>query len=237
MGRKRGRPSKKSKQSTISNSVLGGVFIILGLVLLVFMAFKNVGSIAQIFKIVFLGALGNTAYIFPLVLVAVGTYCIISEKKIDALGSLRNGIVVIAFIAATLTAFSESSLSIYSNPVKEITDAVNVGIAGKNMGGAIGTLIGGAVAGLIGIVPTRIIMPLLTFVLFLFLYNISFKQFFGNIAYGFNYVVDHLNSFINTLFRNDDVKKYDYTDNFGDKTPKLSRREKARIEREEEEKQ
>ena len=31
-------------------------------------------------------------------------------------------------------------------------------------------------------------------------------------------------------------KKYDYTDNFGDKTPKLSRREKARIEKEEEEK-
>ena len=54
MGRKRGRPRKSSKQSTISNSVLGGVFIILGLVLLVFMAFKNVGSIAQIFKIVFL---------------------------------------------------------------------------------------------------------------------------------------------------------------------------------------
>lgn len=237
MGRKRGRPRKSSKQSTISNSVLGGVFIILGLVLLIFMAFKNVGSIAQIFKIVFLGALGNTAYIFPLGLVAIGTYCIISEKKIDALGSLRNGIVVIAFIAATLTAFSESSLSIYSNPVKEITDAVNVGIAGKNMGGAIGTLIGGAIAGLIGIVPTRIILPLLTFVLFLFLYNISFKQFFGNIAYGFNYVVDHLNTFINTLFRNDEVKKYDYTDNFGDKTPKLSRREKARIEKEEEEKQ
>lgn len=237
MGRKRGRPRKNSKQNTISNSVLGGIFIILGLVLLIFMAFKNVGSIAQIFKIVFLGALGNTAYIFPLGLVAIGTYCIISEKKIDALGSLRNGIVVIAFIAATLTAFSESSLSIYSNPVKEITEAVNLGIAGKNMGGAIGTLIGGAIAGLIGIVPARIIMPLLTFVLFLFLYNISFKQFFGNISYGFNYVIDHLNTFINTLFRNDDVKKYDYTDNFGDKAPKLSRREKARIEKEEEEKQ
>ena len=60
MGRKRGRPSKKSKQSTISNSVLGGVFIILGLVLLVFIAFKHVGSIVQIFKIVILGDIGNT---------------------------------------------------------------------------------------------------------------------------------------------------------------------------------
>ena len=53
MGRKkRGRPSKSTK-NTVSNSVLGGVFIILGLLLLIFMAFKNVGSIAQIVKIVF----------------------------------------------------------------------------------------------------------------------------------------------------------------------------------------
>ena len=231
MGRKkRGRPSKSTK-NTVSNSVLGGVFIILGLLLLIFMAFKNVGSIAQIVKIVFLGALGNTAYIFPIFLMIIGIACILSEKKIDALGSLRKGIVVMAFIAATLTAFSESNLSIYTNPVKEVTDAVNDGIAGKNMGGAIGTLIGGAISGIIGIVPTRILLPLLTFVLALFVYNVSFKQFFGTIAYGFNYALDHINSFINTLFRDDEVKKYD----FGDES-RLSRREKARLEKEEREK-
>ena len=226
--RKRGRPSKSTK-NTVSNSVLGGVFIILGLMLLIFMAFKNVGSIAQIVKIVFLGALGNTAYIFPIFLMIIGTACILSDKKIEALGSLRKGIVVIAFIAATLTAFSESSLSIYSNPVKEITDAVNNGIANKNMGGAIGTMIGGAISGIIGIVPTRLILPILTFVLALFVYNVSFKQFFGTIAYGFNYALDHINNFINTLFRDDDVRKYD----FGEE--KLSRREKARLEKEERE--
>ena len=44
MGRKkRGTPSKSTK-NTVSNSVLGGVFIILGLLLLIFMAFKNVGK-------------------------------------------------------------------------------------------------------------------------------------------------------------------------------------------------
>ena len=68
----------------------------------------------------------------------------------------------------------------------------------------------------------------------MFLYNISFKQFFGAISYGFNYIVDHLNNVVNTLFRDDEVKKYEYTDNLGNKVPKLSRREKAQIEKEQE---
>ena len=83
-------------------------------------------------------------------------------------------------------------------------------------------------------IPSRIILPILTFLITLFIYNISFKQFFGTISYGMNYIIDHINTFINTLFRDDEVKKYEYTDNFGNKVPKLSRMEKARIEKEDE---
>ena len=226
---KRGRPSKK-EQKTITNDMLGGFLVVFGLILAVFISFKNVGDFAQICKVVFLGALGKSAYTFPLLLMGVGTYCIMSEKKVNSLSQIRKGLIVIALIAATLTVFTESSIAIYSNPIKAIVDSVNEGIANQNYGGAIGTLLGGALAGIIGMVPSRIIFPLLTFVVTLFVYNISFKQFFGAVSYGFNYTVDHLNNVINTLFRDDEVKKYEYVDELGN--PKLSRREKARLKKE-----
>lgn len=230
---KRGRPSKK-EQKTITNDMLGGFLVVFGLVLAVFIGFKNVGSFAQICKIIFLGALGKSAYTFPILLMIVGTYCIMSEKRVNSFSEIRKGLIVIALIAATLTVFTQTNINIYSNPIKAIIDSVNSGIARQNYGGAIGTLLGGALAGIVGIVPARIIYPLLTFIVSLFLYNISFKQFFGAISYGFNYIVDHLNNVVNTLFRDDEVKKYEYTDNLGNKVPKLSRREKAQIEKEQE---
>ena len=132
------------------------------------------------------------------------------------------------------TVFTNSEISIYSNTIKTIVDSINAGIAGQDYGGAIGTIIGGALAGIIGIVPTRILLPIFTFILALFLYNISFKQFFGAVSYGINYIIDHVNQVIDTLFRDDEVKQYEYTDNLGNKVPKLSRRERARIEKEQE---
>ena len=234
MGRgKRGRPSKK-EQKTITNDMLGGVLVVLGLILAVFIGFKNVGSFAQICKVIFLGALGNSAYSFPILLMIIGTYCIMSEKKVKPLSELRKGLVVIVLIAAIFTVFTNSDISIYSNTIKTIVDSINAGIAGQDYGGAIGTIVGGAVAGIIGIVPARILFPIFTFILTLFLYNISFKQFFGAVSYGINYISDHVNQVIDTLFRDDEVKQYAYTDNLGQKVPKLSRRERARIEKEQE---
>ena len=231
MGRgKRGRPSKK-EQKTITNDMLGGVLVVLGLILAVFIGFKNVGSFAQICKVIFLGALGNSAYSFPILLMIIGTYCIMSERKVKPLSELRKGLVVIVLIAAIFTVFTNSDISIYSNTIKTIVDSINAGIAGQDYGGAIGTIVGGAVAGIIGIVPARILFPIFTFILTLFLYNISFKQFFGAVSYGINYIIDHVNQVIDTLFRDDEVKQYEYTDNLGEKVPKLSRREKARIEK------
>ena len=230
---KRGRPSKK-EQKTITNDMLGGVLVVLGLILVVFIGFRNIGSFAEICKVFFLGALGKSAYSFPILLMIVGTYCIMSEKKVKPLSEIRKGLIIIALISATLTVFTEPSVTIYSNPVKTVVDSINEGIASNNYGGAIGTLIGGAIAGLIGIVPARLILPVITFVLGLFLCNISFKQFFGAISYAVDFSIDHINQMINTLFRDDEVKKYEYTDNFGDKAPKLSRREKAKIEKEQE---
>ncbi|MBO5477560.1 MAG: DNA translocase FtsK 4TM domain-containing protein [Clostridia bacterium] len=214
--------------------MLGGVLVVLGLILVVFIGFRNIGSFAEICKVFFLGTLGKSAYSFPILLMIVGTYCIMSEKKVKPLAEIRKGLIIIALIAATLTVFTEPSVTIYSNPVKTVVDSINAGIASGNFGGAVGTILGGALAGLIGIVPARIIFPVLTFVLTLFLCNISFKQFFGAISYAVDYSIDHLNQMINTLFRDDEVKKYEYTDNFGDKVPKLSRREKAKIEKEQE---
>ena len=234
--KKRGRPSKKQSK-TITNDVLGGFLVVLGVILTVFIGFKNVGSFAQICKVVFLGALGKFAYSIPVLLISVGIYCIVSDKKVNPLSEIRKGLLIIALVAAVLTVFTENNVSMFVNPVKTIADSVNQGIEKANFGGAIGTAIGGAVAGVIGMTAARLILPVFTLVISLFVLDISFKQFFGGIIYAFNYAADHINNLINTLFRDDEVKKYEYTDNFGEKVPKLSRREKARIEREEQERQ
>ena len=234
--KKRGRPSKKQSK-TITNDVLGGFLVVLGVILTVFIGFKNVGSFAQICKVVFLGALGKFAYSIPVLLISVGIYCIVSDKKVNPLSEIRKGLLIIALVAAVLTVFTENNVSMFVNPVKTIADSVNQGIEKANFGGAIGTAIGGAVAGVIGMTAARLILPVFTLVISLFVLDISFKQFFGGIVYAFNYAADHINNLINTLFRDDEVKKYEYTDNFGEKVPKLSRREKARIEREEQERQ
>ena len=230
---KRGRPSKK-EQKTISNDMLGGFLVVLGLILFVFIGFKNVGNFADICKVLLLGALGKSAYSFPILLMIIGIHCILSEKKVKPFRELKRGLVVIALIAATLLVFTQSSVTMYENPVKTIVDSVNAGITGKNYGGAIGTLIAGLVAGLTGMSVARIIFPIVTFILTLFLCNISFKQFFGGLKYSINYIIDHLSNMKNTLFRDDEVKQYEYTDNLGNKVPKLSRREKAKIEKEQE---
>lgn len=237
MGRKkRGRPAKKQTK-TITNDMLGGFLVVLGVILTVFIGFKNVGSFAQICKIVFLGALGKFAYSVPVLLISVGIYCIVSDKKVNTLSEIRKGLLIIALVAAVLTVFTQNNVNMYVNPVKTVADSVNQGIEKANIGGAIGTIIAGAIAGAIGMTATRLVLPLFTLVISLFILDISFKQFFGSIAYGFNYTIDHISNLLSTLFRDDEVKKYEYTDNFGEKVPKLSRREKARIEREEQERQ
>ncbi len=234
MGKKRrGRPSKKQAK-TITNDVLGGFLVVLGVILTVFLGFKNVGSFAKICKVIFLGSLGKFVYSFPVLLIIVGIYCIISEKKVSIFSELKKGMLIIALMSAVLTVFTQSDIGLFSNPVKVVADSINAGVEKANFGGAIGTIIGGIVAGIIGTVPARIVLPIFTFVLSLFILDISFKQFFGGIAYGFSYTVDHLNNMINTLFRDDEVKKYEYSDEFGEK---LSRRQKAKLEREEMEKQ
>ena len=226
MGKKRrGRPSKKQAK-TITNDVLGGFLVVLGVILTVFLGFKNVGSFAKICKVIFLGSLGKFAYSFPVLLIIVGIYCIISEKKVSIFSELKKGMLIIALMSAVLTVFTQSDIGLFSNPVKVVADSINAGVEKASFGGAIGTII--------GTVPARIVLPIFTFVLSLFILDISFKQFFGGIAYGFSYTVDHLNNMINTLFRDDEVKKYEYSDEFGEK---LSRRQKAKLEREEMEKQ
>ncbi len=232
--KKRGRPSKKQEQKTITSDVLGGFLVVFGLILAVFIGFNNVGSFANICKIIFLGALGKSAYTFPILFMIVGTHCILSEEKVKPLSAIKRGLIVIALIAATFTVFTNSQVSIYSNPVKTVVDSVNAGISRSHAGGAIGTILGGAVAGVIGILPARILFPVITFIITLFICNISFKQFFGGVAYGINYAVDHLNRIINTLFRDDEVKKYEYTDNLGEGDKKLSRRERAKLAKEQE---
>lgn len=228
MGKRRGRPSKKEKEQkkTISSDMLGGFLVVFGLILAVCIGFKNLGTFARICKVILKGALGNSAYSFPILLIIVGTYLIMSEKKVKVWNALKKGMLVIALFAATLTVFTESNVTMYSNPVKTIFDSINTGIAGANYGGAVGTIVGGLVAGIIGMIPSRILFPILTFIITLFVCNISFKQFFGGISYGLNYIADHLNNLVNTLFRDDEVKQYD--------SKSMSRKERAKLEKQNE---
>ena len=236
---KKGRPKKKEvkEQKTITSDVLGGFLVVIGLILMVFIGFKNIGSFANIVKVCIKGALGNSAYCLPILFMVVGVHCILSEKKVKPSSEIRRGLVIISLIAATVTIFSVGNIGIFDNFIKVVIDSVNDGIASRHSGGAVGTVIAGIISGIIGVLPTRVLLPLLTFIATLFLCNISFKQFFGGVSYSCNYMIDVIQRLFGTLFRDDEVKPYEYTDSSGNKVRKLSRREKAKIEKEDEENQ
>ena len=125
MGRKRKSSSKskktrKSVQKSFSSDMIGGILIVLGLVLFVFLKFDNIGVIPKIFNNLCMGLFGYISYLLPIVLIFVGGRAIYNEEKTDMSKDILKGTYLTCIIAATIAVFVNSQFNIFDNFVKYI---------------------------------------------------------------------------------------------------------------------
>ncbi|MCX8074680.1 MAG: DNA translocase FtsK [Clostridia bacterium] len=221
MGRKR----KNKNTKTIGTDFLGGIFVVLGIMLFVFLTFNNIGVIATIINSIFKGLFSNVIFVLPLVFIFVGIYLIISDKLIKAVNEIGKGIILMVFLSSLVYAFTETNFGIFDNFVRFTVDSYNGGIQGLNMSGVVGAIIASLVVKLIGVIATRILFVFITLVTVLYVFNISFKQLIYFIYNIFVFIANFIyDVFVTITGKNEENVKYNT--NFD--TEKMSRSDRKK---------
>ena len=236
MGRKRksrtqGR-TRKSNQKTFSSDMIGGMLVVFGLIIFVFLKFENIGVIADIFKNLSMGFFGYLAYMLPIVLMIVGIKAIYSDEKINISNDILKGVYLTTMMSATVAVFANGNFNIFDNFVRYIIEGYNNGVNGTNIAGLVGMLISSLFVNFIGSIATKIALVFTSFISFLCIFNISFKQLFDIIYNVYAVIYNGFATVINILFAREE---YDEDDIEDEKEEKLTKRQRAKLEKEQKE--
>ncbi len=191
-----------SRKKTISDDMLGGIIVVIGLMLLVFLQFNNVGQLAEIFKVVSKGIFGYAIYMLPATFIIVGIYMISSDKKIKLKKFINKGLILMVLASVCVYSFLGKDFSLFTNFVKYIVNSYNEAI-----GGIIGATLCGICVKLIGITVTRIVSVCVLFIASLCVFNISFAKLFKYIKIVFEYIIAGIDKMFDILFNEDDNTK------------------------------
>lgn len=225
MGRRKTSNRKKTSKKNVkkfSNDLHGGIVVVIGLMLFVFLVFKNTGVMSEFLNNIARGLFGNIALMLPLVLIFVGIHEIAAEEKIKPYKEIYKGIVLIGLLCSIIYSFTLNNLGLFENPVKFIVDSYNAGVDGINISGLIGAIIATPLVKLIGTIATRILLIFVTIITSLCFFDISFKQLFYGIYNVFAYIGNGIAYVCSILFRNDGE---DDEDN-NNEEPKLTRKQR-----------
>lgn len=225
MGRRKTSNRKKTSKKNVknfSNDLHGGIVVVIGLMLFVFLVFKNTGVISEFLNNIARGLFGNIALMLPLVLIFVGIHEIAAEEKIKPYKEIYKGIILIGLLCSIIYSFTLNNPSLFENPVKFIVDSYNAGVDGINISGLIGAIIATPLVKLIGTIATRILLIFVTIIISLCFFDISFKQLFYGIYNVFAYIVNGIAYVCSILFRNDGE---DDEEN-NNEEPKLTRKQR-----------
>lgn len=225
MGRRKTSNRKKTSKKNVknfSNDLHGGIVVVIGLMLFVFLVFKNTGVMSEFLNNIARGLFGNIALMLPLVLIFVGIHEIAAEEKIKPYKEIYKGIVLIGLLCSIIYSFTLNNLGLFENPVKFIVDSYNAGVDGINISGLIGAIIATPLVKLIGTIATRILLIFVTIITSLCFFDISFKQLFYGIYNVFAYIGNGIAYVCSILFRNDGED--DEEDN--NEEPKLTRKQR-----------
>ena len=206
MGRRKTSNRKKTSKKNVknfSNDLHGGIVVVIGLMLFVFLVFKNTGVMSEFLNNIARGLFGNIALMLPLVLIFVGIHEIAAEEKIKPYKEIYKGIVLIGLLCSIIYSFTLNNPSLFENPVKFIVDSYNAGVDGINISGLIGAIIATPLVKLIGTIATRILLIFVTIITSLCFFDISFKQLFYGIYNVFAYIGNGIAYVCSILFRND----------------------------------
>lgn len=206
MGRRKTSNRKKTSKKNVknfSNDLHGGILVVIGLMLFVFLFFKNTGVISEFLNNIARGLFGNIVLMLPLVLIFVGIHEIAAEEKIKPYNEIYKGIILIGLLCSIIYSFTLNNLGLFENPVKFIVDSYNAGVDGINISGLIGAIIATPLVKLIGTIATRILLIFVTIITSLCFFDISFKQLFYGIYNVFAYIGNGIAYVCSILFRND----------------------------------
>ncbi len=241
MGRKRkssktarGKKTRKSVQKSFSSDVIGGILVVFGLVLFVFLKFKNIGVIPGALASLCMGLWGYMSYILPIAFIFVGARAIYNEEKTDISKDILKGVYITSIFAVTVASFVNSQFNIFDNFIKYTVDSYNNGILGINITGTIGFLFSSLVVNLVGILASRIILVFVTIISILCVFKISFKQLFYGIYNAYACIYNGIATVINILFASEDDEDDDIDDEDEEVEvdKKLSKRQMAKLEKE-----
>ncbi len=234
MGRKRKSSNKsrtrKTKKKTFTNDLLGGILVVLGIIVFVFLKFQNIGTVAGIIKNFLVGFFGFTSYLIPIALVVIGIRTIYLDEKTDISKDLLKGLYLVVMVSATVAVYANSSFNLFDNFLKNIIDEYNLAVDGANVSGIVGLLIATTFTNFVGVIVSRILLTFLTVISALIVFKMSFKDLFYGIYNIYAYIYNAVVSVINILFGSDE----DGEETEGsEEEPKLSRRQRAKLEKEE----
>ena len=224
--------TKKSSRKTIGNDFIGGVLVVLGLILVVFLTFTEIGFIADVIKMILRGLFGYAVFILPVVLIIVGIYAIVSDTKVKLGKEILKGILCMICISAFIGTFVSSNINVENNLMKHLVSAFNDAIYLRNAAGALGSALSTVSIKVLGIICSRIILFALSFIVVLCSLNISLRQFIYGIRNIFAIIGNAIYNVFSILFRKDEfVDEEDEEDAQQEKinNSNLSRRDRARL--------
>lgn len=226
MGRRKASVKNTAKKvhkkniKTFSSDLQGGIYILIGIVLIVIFTFRNSGTFFEVVNNLTRGLFGTIALMLAFIFIFVGIYEIASEKKIKSSKEIYKGLVLMCLISSVVYSFLLSNLSLFDNPLKFIIDTYNAGVDGKNAAGFVGAIIATPLVKLVGVIATRVILISATLITSLCFFDISFKQLFGGIYNVFAYIGNGIAYVCSILFRDDGQEDDD------EEEPKLTRKQK-----------
>ena len=232
------KSSKKQEKKTIGNDFMGGVLVVLGLILVVFLTFSEMGIIADLIRTILKGLFGYSAFILPIILMIIGTHTIMSDKKVKFSKEIIKGIFVMVCISTVLGTYITSNINVNINIMKHLinafNDASNINKI-ANGAGAIGSLVATLLIKVMGVLASRILSIFTMFIAILCSLNISLRQLFYGVRNLFAVIGNALYSVGVILFRKDEYVDED-EDNAdeNDENKKITRRERAKLEKQSE---
>ncbi|MDD2628309.1 MAG: hypothetical protein PHD20_05475, partial [Clostridia bacterium] len=207
MGKRKRRKTSKTrkKQKTISLDFLGGIFIAIGVILLVFYWFEDTSGFAAIFSEILAGMFGIVKYAIPTVLIITGIKCIVIEdKNFYPASELVKGVITVFMLSGVVYSFAHTRTLFTEGTASYFKWIWVGGITGVNLGGMMGGLIASCFVPMIGIVGTRVLLIATTFLLTLSFLGITLRQFAFTIYNMIATVIEWIVNIIKDVFEKDE---------------------------------
>lgn len=201
MGRK-----KKKQMKTIKNDLLGGILVVISLIFIVFLTFDNIGVLSEVVNNILKGSLGISAYIIPAVLMLVGIYSIMSDKKVNIVEEILKGLVSAITISSVIYVFTESNYTLFDNVFKFCSVTFNNGISGVSLTGTLGGIIAAVSIKIIGVIGTRIVLTFIAIIASLYFLNMSIRQLVYIIYNMLAFIANGIYNIFSLVFRKDEFE-------------------------------